>query len=111
MTPSEAFRAFLDQQKLDFKLSLPAKLKHMEALWGLVEANTSPVESLIELERMAHSMGGSCGTFGFPALGTHARQLESLIETVRAQDLAVSEALRSEILGIFTALRDGVHAA
>jgi HPt (histidine-containing phosphotransfer) domain-containing protein len=111
MNPSQAFQAFLDQQKLDFKLTLPGKLDRIHLLWADVRAGTGLPEASIELERLAHSMGGSCGTFGFADIGNRAGELEALIGQARLQEHPLSEALQLDIERSIAAIEQGVNAA
>lgn len=77
MTPNHAvFMAFLEQQRAEYRALLPERLLEIVSLWRQVLQSDDPSKALATLERCAHSLAGSGATFGCPALGAAARQLE-----------------------------------
>lgn len=89
MTPTDpAFLAFLEAQRVEYRLSLPQRLDQIETLWRQVLNHEAPAEALASLERYAHSLAGSGATFGCAGVGDAARVLE----------LAVNQLLRSHTL-------------
>ena len=75
VTPS-AFSLFLEAQRAEYGSSLPQRLAQVESLWREVLSHEASPQALVSLERCAHSLAGSSGTFGFAALGDAARVLE-----------------------------------
>ncbi|HVZ42959.1 MAG TPA: Hpt domain-containing protein [Ramlibacter sp.] len=63
----------IEAGRVEYARSLPAKVAHIEALVG--PARTS-ADALRELERAAHSLYGTAGTYGFRELGNAARAVE-----------------------------------
>jgi HPt (histidine-containing phosphotransfer) domain-containing protein len=94
MTPDDpALQAFLQQQRAEYRASLPARLARLEAaLEAWRGAATAP--ALHELERCAHGIAGSAATFGLPQLGAAARALEDACEQGSADVAALAGQLR-----------------
>lgn len=82
--PSEIFRNFLQQQRAVYLRSLPGRLEQLETLAAQLVDPRQRAAALPALELCVHSLAGSAGTFGFPALGESARSLELLVEDARA---------------------------
>ena len=59
-----------------FITELPARLDDIEREWRVYRTTTDHAL----FHRLVHSLAGSAGTFGFVRLGTHARDLELLIQ-------------------------------
>lgn len=74
--------ALLQQHRAAYLQALPARLAQLDTLAGHLDASDEPA-TLPELERLAHSLAGSAGTFGFSELGEAARTLELAIGEVR----------------------------
>lgn len=68
--------ALLRQHRTAYLHALPARLGQLDTLARGLEDPGLRVSVLPELERLAHSLAGSAGTFGFDALGDAARELE-----------------------------------
>lgn len=79
-TPQQLFQKFLAEQRSQYGRSLPGKVGQIEALWRLVAAGDHAGEALAQLERLAHTLGGTAGSLGFVAAGQAARALELLIQ-------------------------------
>lgn len=70
---------FLAQQRTEYRASLPQRLRQLEAAWA--------AGAWKDLERCAHGIAGSAGTFGLAELGDAARGLEQAVEQLHgAQD-------------------------
>jgi HPt (histidine-containing phosphotransfer) domain-containing protein len=95
------FEAFLAQQRADYGRALPARVAGLREAWQRAAASRSD-DDYRTLEREAHSIAGSGGTFGFPMVGTAARDLEGAIG--RRDDTAIGAALAR----LEEALRDAV---
>ena len=77
-----SFAEFLQQQRAAYVNSLPGRLAQLETLAQQWDQG-APAGVLPDLERWAHGLAGSAGTFGFAALGETARALELIVEEVR----------------------------
>ena len=82
---SDKFQAFLQQQRREYRESLPQRRAQLEAAWQ--QALDGAPAGRTALERNAHTLAGSGATFGFAALGAAARALE---EAVAAPEEAVA---------------------
>ena len=71
-----SFLAGLEQLRSDYRRSLPRQLTRISALWQQALHGENPAEALATLERCAHSLAGSGGTFGCSDMGDAARELE-----------------------------------
>ncbi|NMM09673.1 MAG: hypothetical protein HHJ16_05305 [Polaromonas sp.] len=71
-----AFLVFMEQQRADYRRSLPQRLAGIETLWRQILDDRQDAHALDSLERQAHSLAGSSATFGFAALGEAARVVE-----------------------------------
>lgn len=88
--PPDDFLRFLEEQRRDYRSGLPQKLHEMERLAALI--GSDPTVDLAGLERLAHSMAGSGGTFGYEDLGNAARTLERSVQRlVESGDRATTE--------------------
>jgi len=77
MTSSNpSFSIFLEEQRADFRRSLPGRLDQIETLWHQALNDETPSLALATLERCAHSLAGSGATFGCADIGAAARVLE-----------------------------------
>jgi HPt (histidine-containing phosphotransfer) domain-containing protein len=99
--PADDFLHFLEEQRADYRRGLPKKLDDMERLASLI--GTDPSVDLATLERLAHSMAGSGGTFGFEELGDAAKALEMSVQRLRESGDAATAAQGEEVRA---ALRD-----
>ena len=79
-TRQEAFQKFLDQQRLEYRRSLRLKISDIESLWRDVKSGEDVEARLVTLERLAHTLAGTAGTFGFLEVGLAAKHLEELLQ-------------------------------
>lgn len=70
----------LDELRAEYRAELPAKLAHLREL--LTKGQ------LKDLHRALHTLAGSAGTFGLPAVGEAAREAEACCEAGHAERLA-----------------------
>lgn len=75
-----SFAELLQQHRAAYVDSLPRRLRQLEVLAEQLEDPARESEALTALERCAHSLAGSAGTFGFAGLGEVARSLELLLD-------------------------------
>ena len=101
MSSAGDFEEFLARQRADYGRALPARVAGLREAWERAAASRSD-DDYGTLQRQAHSIAGSGGTFGFPAVGTAARELEAAVE--RRDDTAIGTALAR----LEETLRDGV---
>ncbi len=101
MSSQGDFEEFLARQRADYGRALPARIAGLREAWQRAAASRSD-EDYRTLEREAHSIAGSGGTFGFPAVGTAARELEGAVE--RRDEAAIVAALER----LEATVRDGV---
>jgi HPt (histidine-containing phosphotransfer) domain-containing protein len=93
--PPEDFLRFLEEQRQDYRRGLPDKLARMASIVERLDRG-DPAE-LAGLERLAHSMAGSGGTFGFDELGAAAKALELAVQRLSESGPAATAAQRSEV--------------
>ena len=101
MSSQRGFEDFLARQRADYGRALPARVAGAREAWQRAAASRSD-DDYRTLEREAHSLAGSAGTFGFPAVGVAARDLEGAVER---RDHAAIEAALVKLEG---SVRDGV---
>jgi chemotaxis protein histidine kinase CheA len=89
-SPNEAFLAFLEQQRVDYRAGLPQRWLQIESHWHQLLSGEAPEQALEQLERCAHGLAGSGATFGCAAMGDAAKQLELTADTLRASVHALS---------------------
>lgn len=63
---------------------LPAKIAELRATYESALANQDG-EALFSFYRLAHSLAGSSGMYGMPAVGDKARELEYLVKQYAEQ--------------------------
>ena len=102
--PAATIAALLRHHRTAYLHALPARLGQLETLERDLEDPGLRVSVLPALERLAHSLAGSAGTFGFDALGDAARELElAVCELLEGDDAAARDlrcgtaALRGEL--------------
>jgi HPt (histidine-containing phosphotransfer) domain-containing protein len=71
----EVRRQIEELQEL-FRPQLAARVREIEEVWETVRSGGADGAALKRLHRLAHSLGGAAGTFGYPAVGDAARALE-----------------------------------
>jgi HPt (histidine-containing phosphotransfer) domain-containing protein len=104
-TANPAFLAFLEEQRADYRRSLPQRLAQIESLWRLVLNGEAPVEALASLERCAHGLAGSGATFGFAALGDAARALELIVNPLLDSAHALAPTEQADVSRAIESLR------
>lgn len=87
-------RRFIEDQRAAFRRDASGRVRAIETLWERASAGPIEAAQTGELERLAHNLAGAGGTYGYPALGTAARRLETAI---RDADRARIPALLAEL--------------
>ena len=90
----------MDELKAFYRNALPPRIQQLEAARAALDSD-SAAETAIR--RVAHSLRGSGGTYGFPEISASAAAVEQ----------APRDALRErldELLSILRATADGSHA-
>ena len=100
-----AFIASLEQLRSDYRQSLPQQLTRICALWQQALNGENPLQALAALERCAHSLAGSGGTFGYPDMGDAARELELAVNPLLQTGCGVTRAAMADIGGAIELLR------
>ena len=97
--PIATIAALLRHHRTAYLHALPARLGQLDTLERDLDDPGLRVSVLPALERLAHSLAGTAGTFGFDALSNAARELElAVCELLEGGDAAVRD------------LRDGTAA-
>ncbi len=92
--PPDDFMAFLEASRRAYLEALPARVAALEALW--IRACDDSGDGLAELERAAHSIAGSAGTFGAARVGEAGGKLEVAVRRLAGVDAAGREANLAE---------------
>src|SRR5665647_3476636 len=95
-TTNPAFLAFLEEQRADYRRSLPQRLVQIESLWRQVLSGEAPAEALASLERCAHSLAGSGATFAVAGRGQGARGRDPAIGALEGAEPVVPPAALNE---------------
>jgi HPt (histidine-containing phosphotransfer) domain-containing protein len=99
---------FIEAQRADYRRTLPEKMSQIETLWqGARQAGEAP-DKLSTLERLAHSLHGTAGTYGFRDLSHAGHTLElavrALMDTgatpTETQQLHITEAINAVRLSL-----------
>ncbi len=98
MASDPALQAFLQQQRAEYRASLPARLARLEAAWAACHQDPAATAASHELERCAHAIAGSAATFGLPELGDAARAVEEACEQADPALPARVEALQNLLI-------------
>jgi chemotaxis protein histidine kinase CheA len=101
--PPDEFLRFLEEQRRDYRLSLPEKLEQIEALAAEL-AGAAP-DALERLERLAHGIAGSGATFGFAELGNAAKALELSVQALRRSERAAAAPHHDDIIAALRGLK------
>ncbi|MBA2654575.1 MAG: diguanylate cyclase [Gammaproteobacteria bacterium] len=72
-------RAKLQQLFADYARNLPHKIAEIDTLWQQVKQHWDP-ESWDQLHRLAHTLTGTAGTYGYQQISDTARTLVSVIK-------------------------------
>ena len=90
------FLAYLEQQRDEYRYTLPARLASIDAIWRAICEKGPSDARMLELERYAHSIAGTGATFSFRTLSEAAKKLEIAVQQKRerARGLNLVEELR-----------------
>ena len=99
MSANAEMLAFFDRQRESYGRTLPERFARIERLWTSVAHGRSGPDREA-LEREAHSLAGSGGTFGWPEVGNAARQLELAVSGGDDQAICAAIAVLREALEI-----------
>ncbi len=94
--------ALLQEQ---FRLLIPSRIEELKTLWSDLLASDSH-EKLVEMQRKAHSLAGSAGTFGAPLVSSQARGLDTALRAVLAENRSFSRIEQEYILGCLQKLHE-----
>ena len=72
---------FIEAQRGEYQRALPNKVAQAEAMW----AQRSP-DALESLQRLAHTVYGTAGTYKFAEVGEAARVLEEAVKALRESE-------------------------
>lgn len=93
--------ALLQQHRATYLQTLPARLAQLDALAPRLLDRAQRPAAVTAVERCAHTIAGSAGTFGFSALGREARALELLVnETGACAQDAQAAAILERLLAL-----------
>lgn len=84
---------------------LPRRLAGIEAAWSQLSQASWDETTRGTLQRMVHTLKGSGGTFGFPAITAAATALEDSLERGSAADGTISHTQRHEVARQISKLR------
>lgn len=95
--PNDEARQKLFAIRKNWAKNLPSKLDEIQAAWQSLTEGPWDGERLRELHRMTHTIAGSGGTFGLPAIGLAAREAEILLKALQQEGGAPSDDMRQPI--------------
>jgi HPt (histidine-containing phosphotransfer) domain-containing protein len=78
--PDDQDRTRFDELRQWFGDRLVERVGEIEAAWEAAQTASGGGEALARLHRLAHSLAGTAGTFGYPDVGLAARVLEKRLE-------------------------------
>lgn len=113
--PTPSFAALLQQHRAAYFQTLPGRLAQLDAIAAELAQREPEPATTQALERCAHSLAGSAGTFGLAALGTTARTLELLVgaggrpQAVAAALASLREQLRQVLRAAHAPVAEGVR--
>ncbi|MBF0380734.1 MAG: diguanylate cyclase [Magnetococcales bacterium] len=94
----------LENSKKNYKNQLPNKILKIEQTWDLLINDPWDQDRFITFHRMVHTIAGSSGTFGLPAVGDVARQLEIIVkgqlELEEEPSVHIREKIHDELLNL-----------
>jgi len=102
------FEAFFARQREDYGQSLRRRIGEIVERWEQYTAKGRRADALELLTRMAHSLAGSAGVFGFDEIGRAARVLEHQLDALPAAR-AENEMLVEATLAALRALAGTLH--
>jgi len=92
MSANAEMLAFFQQQRESYGRMLTERFARIDRLWTRV-ARGGSVSDRDSLEREAHSLAGSGGTFGWPQISAAARQLELAVSRGDVQAISAAIAI------------------
>ncbi|MFD2110409.1 diguanylate cyclase [Thiorhodococcus fuscus] len=98
-------RGRLRQMEAQFLKALPTLLHELEVAWSQTLEPASPPSALDGFIHLAHSLAGTAGTLGQPALGRHTKEIECLAERLRQTEGPVRSELADRISARIRALK------
>jgi HPt (histidine-containing phosphotransfer) domain-containing protein len=104
-SPNEAFLAFMEQQRVDYRAGLPQRWLQIESHWRQLLSGEAREQALAGLERCAHGLAGSGATFGCAAMGDAARLLENTVQPLLGSAHALSPESLAALAGAIEALQ------
>ncbi len=90
-SPEEQLQQKLTALKEVFVKQLPEKIESLRNQWRIVIDQKWSTDATNSFHLIIHSLIGTSGTFGFTEIAERARQLEILIKTISAEQLAPSQ--------------------
>jgi periplasmic divalent cation tolerance protein len=102
--------AQLSELRDSFRPRLAERVGEIEAAWEALRSASAPsgvLDLRRRLHRLAHSLAGAAGTFGFPAVGDAARTLERRLQPVESTSRLADP---GEIADLVAALRQAADA-
>jgi chemotaxis protein histidine kinase CheA len=90
MSANDDFEAFLAAQRREYGENLARRVAAIRVAWQRAAASRTE-DDYRTVEREAHSIAGSGGTFGYPVAGAAALALEQAVE--RRDHAAIEPAL------------------
>ncbi|MDX2342336.1 MAG: diguanylate cyclase [Acidimicrobiia bacterium] len=111
MDPKARVAQRLLQLREEFAQGLHERLDQIGDLWCAIRDGTAPPENIEELKRSVHSMAGNAGTFGYPGLGTLARMLNDLFDTIAPQRELLEPETRAQVERLLCELQNEAAAA
>jgi len=98
---------YIEAQRAEYRRTLPAKVASFETLWrDARQAHGSP-DPLVDLERLAHNLHGTAGTYGFHDLSRAGQALELAVRALMdAGALPTGEQERQVTLALDTVRRN-----
>ena len=91
------FLAFLEEQRANYRRSLPRRLADIAVLWLQILSGKEQAQALASLERHAHSLAGSSATFGLTALGEAAQVLELIVNPLVEPGASLTEETKAKV--------------
>ena len=79
----EELLRFIELQRVDYRRGLPDKIERLKLLGQQLRETANVAEVLAELERLAHGLHGTAGTFGFRELAEAGQDLELAVQALR----------------------------
>ncbi len=104
----------LDALRAQYRASLPDKWSELEQYWQAVRADTEAErrEGLRRLQRRAHKLAGSAGSYGFEAIGAAAEALDDLLESqLDSERPGMDPEPHPELIARFRALTEAMRRA